>query len=368
MKTGLWAAALVLACLVLASLACEANAVNMAIQGTPRYTCPSSTPRPTDIAPPPDPPTYPAAFQANLNYLYVDPNRSVVNVQYLAQSAGWVRVSYFGTLQGGGAWTGSSGEVYLAYSGTNTPGFSGVYGVFIPVEVISAQIVVSSSGGSYSFGVVRYASPVPGSPAYPPCCLPPPIYPTPRPTYTPYPTPTLFSIPPYGNGGFFLDDPIYNDQPPIQLRLRLKSPIQSGSLVLPFFGLGWTAASWTLEISNVGTKEYDFLGAGYLYISEVRTPSGGLVPGVWSPAHNAAQFLGVVEQAYGPKAILPGVTVSVTVAAWIPVYATVSKVSLVLDPYHSGDPGWATFTPGQGRVITWTNQVNTICKGEIQYP
>src|SRR5664279_4913348 len=367
-KQRAWAIAFAWMSLILVALACEANATNMAIPGTPRYICPSSTPRPTDPPLPPSPPTYPSAFQANLNYSYVDPSRSVVTVQFLAQSVGWVRVNYSGTFQGGSFWSGSNGDIYISYSGFNVQGFNSAYGVFVPSNVNTAQISVLIGGGSYTFSVVRSSAVIAGNPAFPPCCLPAPIYPTPRPTYTPYPTPTLYAIPPYGYGSFFLDEPIYNYQPPIQLRLRLRAPIQSGSLVLPFFGLGWTAASWTLEITNVGATEYDFLGAGYLYVSEVQLASGGLQDGVWSPAHEAAQFLGVVEQAYGPKAVEPGQTISVTVAAWIPVNATVSKVSLILDPYHSGDPGWATFTPSQQHTLIWVNQINTICKGEIQYP
>jgi len=361
---AMWAVVVWLCMMILAMLACQANAVNMKIGGIPMYICPSATPKPTDVPPPPDPPTYPATFQANLNYSFVDPTRSVVSMQYLAQSVGWVQVDYRGTDQGGMTWGGSNGLQNVVFTGVSAPGVSSFYSIFIPTNVVTVQIAVSSSAGSYSFSVTRSFSTVSGNPAPPPCCLPGAIFPTPRPTYTPYPTPTAFSM----TSDFFLDDPVYNNQPPIQLRLRLKSPIQSGSLILPFFGLGWTAASWTLEITNVGTKEYDFLGAGYMYISEVNIPGTGLKTGVWSPAHDAAQFLGIVEQAYGPKAVQPGETIVVTVAAWIPVKATVSKVSLVLDPYKDGDPGWATFTPGQERIATWMNRTNTICKGEIKYP
>jgi hypothetical protein len=234
----LWAAALALCVLLLAILACAANAVNMTVQGTPKYICPSSTPRPTNTMPPPDPPSYPPSFSANLDYYYVDPNRSTVRVQYLAQNVGWVQIGYWGMYSSGLTWPGSSGLQYVAYAGP-WPGFSSSYPIVIPLDVSSATIAVYSGGGGASFSVVRYASPVSSSPSYPPCCLPGPVYPTPRPTYTPYPTPTLFQM--AAPDSFFLDDPVYNYQGPVQLRLRMKSPIVHGSFpIFPIF----TAATW----------------------------------------------------------------------------------------------------------------------------
>src|SRR5262245_22223929 len=103
---GYYALSLVVCSLILAAVACAANAENMTVQGTPLYICPSSTPRPTDVLPPPDPPTYPASFQANLNYPRVDPGRNTVNVQYLAQSVGWIQIAYSGLYQNGGVWPG----------------------------------------------------------------------------------------------------------------------------------------------------------------------------------------------------------------------------------------------------------------------
>jgi len=354
-RQRLWATALAIVSLVLVTLACAANAANMQIGGIPAYVCPSATPQPTS------PPTYPPSFAANLDYFYVDSTRAIVNAQYLAQNVGWIQVSTSGTNQDGSPWFGGSG--YANYAG-NWPGFNGSYAVFIPSSVGSASITISSDrGGGYTFWVARYSSPFFASPNPPPSYgLPTPVYPT------PYPTPTLYSIPPYNGGFYVLDGSVDSFQPPIQLRLRLLSPIKSGVLTLPFFGLSWTAASWTLQITNVGTKEYDFLGAGYMYVSEIQAASGALTEGVWSPSHLAAQFLGVIEQAYNPQGLAPGESITVTVAGWIPGGSSVDKVSLNLDPYHDGDPGWATFTPTQGRIATWVNRENTVCEGSIKYP
>jgi hypothetical protein len=347
--------------LLLVVLACTAHAVNMTVEGTPWYVCPSSTPRPTDMMPPPDPPIFPPAFAATVDYGFVDPNRSVVTVQYMAQNVGWVRISYSGTFASGEPWSGSNGLQSIAYTG-NWAGYSSVYPVAIPADVASALISLSSDGGGTSFAIVRNGVPTSSGANGAPCCLPAPIYRTPRPTYTPYPTPTLFKM----TTDYFLDDPIYNDVGPVRLRLRLKSPIVHGSFpIFPIF----TAATWNLEITNVGSTEFDFLGGLQTYVNEVEW-IGQIRPGVWSPSHEAAQFLGIVEQAYYPRAIMPGETASVKVAAWIPATARVTKVSLVLDTYHAGDPGYATFVPGsgKGRLATWQNNVNTICKGEIRYP
>ncbi len=348
---------------VLLVMACQGNVSNMTVGGVPKFVCPSSTPRPTDIPLPTDAPTYPQAFQVNLNYYYTDSNRTWVDVQYLAQNVGMVYLSWSGVLSGG-YWPG--GTIPL----TNTGNYAGVqssFRVYFPSGLIFGQITVSSSlPNPFSFTVTGYNTPVFSNPFPPPCCLPPPIYPTPRPTFTPYPTPTSFEV--AAPSPFFLEDPIYNRAPPIQLKLRMKAPVQQGLLtfIIPLFA----AASWTLEITNVGQTEYDFLGAGYTYVAEVET-GGVLRSDVWPPSHQAATFLGITEQAYGPLAIQPGQTITAQVAAWIPVNARVSKLAMLINPYHSGDPGWATFTPGSGKdamVIYWMNALNTVCTGEIAYP
>ena len=48
---GFYALSLALCNLILAAVACAANAQNMTVQDTPLYICPSSTPRPTDVLP-----------------------------------------------------------------------------------------------------------------------------------------------------------------------------------------------------------------------------------------------------------------------------------------------------------------------------
>jgi len=346
-------------------LACQGSALNMTVSGVPKYVCPSAIPRPTDTPLPPDPPNYPAAFQATLDYDFIDTTRTVVNIQYLAQNVGSVTLSYVLLYTTGTMY--SSTPITLAATG-NFAGIQASYPLYLPPSsmLIYAQVNVSSSLSTATFTVSAYPFSYSVSPNPPPYCLPAPIYPTPRPTYTPYPSPTPFVM--IAPTPFFLNDPIYNYQPPIQLRLTMKSPIQEG--LFGFFIPLFAAAAWQIEITNVGSVEYDFLGAGYTYVAEMNS-NGVLTAGVWPPSHAAANFLGITEQAYGPEALLPGQTLAIHVAAWVPTNAHVSKVALLLNPYQSGDPGWATFTPGSastGTVIYWTNAVNTICQGEIAYP
>lgn len=344
-----------------AALACSGNSAQMVIHKPLKYVCPSATPRPTNTMSPEAPPAYPAAFAANLNYHYVEPSRSTVNVQYLAQNVGWVRLSYSGLFDTGMVWSG--GMITLVYTSANTPGVISWYPLIIPANVVSATISIYANGVAQSFPMVRYSTVYPGVATPMPCCLPAPIYPTPRPTYTPYPTPTLYQK----TDDFFLDDPVYNYGRPIRVRIRLKSPVQEGSFVLwPIF----TAASWTFEITNVGSTPYDYLGGLYTYISEVND-DGVIKTGVWSPAHEAAIFLGVQEEAYGPVGLLPGQTITIRVAAFIPATSHVTKVSFSLNPYKYGDPGWQTYIPGEARELglaTWINQPNTLCQGEILVP
>jgi hypothetical protein len=351
-------------------LACQGNVENMTIGGVPKYVCPSSTPKSTDIMPPPSSPNYPAAFQVNLNHSTIHSTRNVINVQYLAQNVGTVMLTWQYTNRATGIIYTNPTPLTLASTG-NFAGVQSSYPLYLPASstISSAQITVWSSSGTYTYPISSYTISInPETPLVPPCCLPPPIIPTDRPTYTPYPTPTKFEIlPPLS---FYLEDPIYNRTPPVELRLRMKSPILEHTEEI-FWILEFTGASWQIEIKNVGQVEYDFLGAGYTYVSEVETSTGTIKDGVWSPSHFAATFLGITESAYNPVALLPGETITVRVAAMIPGGSKVRKIALLLNPYLTGDPGWATFTPESGKdkyIIHWQNAPNTVCSGEIAYP
>src|SRR5260370_36598120 len=101
----------------------------MAVQGVPEYICPSATPVPTNTMPPPSPPYYPPSFMANLDYWWIDPTRSVVDVQYMAQNVGWVQISYQGTDSSGNFWPGSGGALFITHSRKRPP----VCGLYSPL-------------------------------------------------------------------------------------------------------------------------------------------------------------------------------------------------------------------------------------------
>src|SRR5476649_2134690 len=140
---SLWSTALVFTSLLGTMLACAANAANMQVSGVPQYVCPSSTPKPTS------PPTYPGSFVANLNYYFIDPTRNVVQVQYLAQNVGGIRVSSWGTYPSGAPW--SSGTASVGYAG-NWPGTNGSYGIELPTGAATASVSVTTDlAGGYTF-------------------------------------------------------------------------------------------------------------------------------------------------------------------------------------------------------------------------
>jgi hypothetical protein len=340
--------------LILAALACTAQKQNLDISDLPQYVCPSATPRPTNTPRPTSPPSYPAAFQANLNFSYVDVTRSTVNVQYLAQGVGAIQLSYSGVTDTGQPWTGSGGAITIGYAPYGSPGSSGGYAVTLPYNVVSATISVNGS----TFGVSRYPYPVSSSPNPYPCCLPGPIYPTPVPTYTPYPTPTLY----VRTNDYFVGDPIYTSGT-LRVRFRMTQITAQSTAVLDVQGRPQNVYIWQLEIKNVGSIEYSVFPAGQMYISQIVTPGGGTVEGVWGASIRAAQAAGVTTN-YDPVGLTPGQTQTFTLAAFGPV-GTVYRLSYAMDSSERGSG--PTQVPGTN-IVSWINAVNTICQGEIGVP
>jgi hypothetical protein len=91
-------------------------------------------------------------FQANLNYSYVDVTRSIVTVQYLAQSVGNIQLNYSGVTATGQVWSGSFSIGYAPYG---APGVIGAYPLSIPSNVNTATLTVVG-GYAYTFTVTRY--------------------------------------------------------------------------------------------------------------------------------------------------------------------------------------------------------------------
>jgi len=337
-----------------ALLACAGTPENLQISGLPQYICPSATPRLTDTPRPTSPPTFPLVFQANLNYGYVDVTRSLIRIQYLAQNLGAIQLVYSGVNTAGALW---SGNVTMGFAPMNAPGITGSYALVIPPDVNAATLSVIG-GYSATFMVTRYPYPVSGSPNPPPCCLPPPIYPTPVPTYTPYPTPTPY----VRTNDYFLGDPVYAVTSTLRIRFRV-TDITAHPAPPDRDGSPRQVYVWQLEVKNIGTVEYDFLPAAHMYVSEIRLPDGAARGGVWGPSLEAAQTANVTPT-YDPAALQGGQSQSFTLAAFGPL-GTVSRVSYALD--LTGRGNGPTQVPGR-QIVSWLNQVNTVCTGEIKEP
>jgi hypothetical protein len=340
--------------LLLAALACTASSQNLDIGGLPQYTCPSATPRPTNTPNPTSLPTYPAMFQANLNYSYVDVTRSTIVIQYIAQGIGAIQASYLGVTDSGQFWTGSGGYFTIGYAPYGAPGGSGSYGITLPSNVVNAAISVNG----YSFGVTRYPYPVSSSPNPFPCCLPGPIYPTPVPTYTPYPTPTLYAR----TNDYFVGDPIYTSGT-VRVRFRVTDISGQSTTVPDRQGNPQNIYIWHIDIKNVGNVEYSVFPVGQMYISQVITPGGGTSDGVWSASLEAAKAAGIPTN-YDPVGLQPGQSQTFTLVAFGPV-GTVYRLSYAMGVTARG--GGPTQVPGSN-IVSWLNAVNTVCKGEIQEP
>lgn len=352
-QTALYALA-AFAMLLLAALACTAAKQNLDISGLPQYTCPSATPRPTHTPYPTRMPTYPPAFQANLNYSYVDVTRSTVMVQYIAQSVGAVQLSFSGVTDTGTVWTGSSGVLTIGYASYGVPGSSGSYPITLPYNVTSATIAING----YTFSVVRYPYPYFTSPNPFPCCLPGPIYPTPVPTYTPYPTPTLY----VRTNDYFLGDAIYTSGT-LSVRFRVTSVTGQSTTIPNLQGNPQNIYIWQLEVKNIGSVEYSLFPVGQMYISQIVTPGGTTIDGVWGASLPAARAAHVTTN-YDPVGLQPGQTQTFTLAAFGPV-GTVYRLSYAMDSSQRGSG--PTQVPGTN-IVSWLNAVNTICKGDIQEP
>jgi hypothetical protein len=347
-----------LAAIITAILACAGTPDNLRIDGLPQYICPSATPRLTDTPRPTSPPTYPFTFLGNLDYTYVDTTRSVINVRYLAQSVGSIQLAYSGITSSGQPWLGSGGFITIGYAPYGLPGVTGNYPLFVPSEVNSATITIYG-GTAYTFTVTRYFYPLSGSPYLYPCCLTPPIYPTPVPTYTPYPTPTPY----VRTNDYFVGDSIYAITSSLRIRFKVTDIRSTPSTVPDRSGSLQNVYVWRLEVKNIGETEYDLFPAIQMYVSEIVSTGGGTVDGVWGASLKAAEAAGI-SPTYDPVGLAPGQIQTFALAAFGPV-GTAYRISYALDLTTRGNG--PTQVPG-ARIVSWLNATNTVCKGEIQEP
>jgi hypothetical protein len=345
-----------------AALACAGQVQNLTIGDLPQYLCPSSTPRATHTQLATSLPSWPSYFASNVSWYQVAPNFNTIYAQWTGQSAGTVYVSYSGSMSTYPYfWAGSGG--YFAVDSIPGPTKTGLYPITIPTDVTYATIGIYASsvaGSSRSHSITRvyyYIYPNPLIP--PPGGAPGSITPTPRPTYTPWPTPTPY----VRTNDYFVDDAIYTSTQPSGLRLRFRvTDIYDVAAVEPDEdGQQRSIFVWAIEIKNVGSLEYDVFPAAQMYISTITLPSGIETEGVWGASQAAAEEAGLPSSIVITD-IQPGETKSFTLAAYGP-RGTARRIAYALDT-TGRDPGNPTQVPGRN-IVSWINEVNTICSGDI---
>lgn len=162
---------------------------------------------------------------------------------------------------------------------------------------------------------------------------------TPEPTSAPPPTPYTIAPP----QDFFVGDAIFVGQAgaPLRLRFRLQNvqmqPDASGNLV-----------TWRLQVRNVGTMPYETVPVALMVITRITTTSGEQT-GTWRTSEAAMTAAGFTNENYDP--LPPGATRVYRLAAVIPS-GNVGQFAYLLD----GDGG---------NRITWTNQANPTCSGDV---
>jgi len=350
--------------LLVGVLACAGTVQNLRVDGLPQYVCPSATPRPTHTALPTGLPSWPPYFAANLSWYQVAPNFNTITAQWTGQSAGTVYLSYSGSMSTYPYyWPGSGG--YLAVDTIPGPTRTGLYPITIPANVTYATVSLYAggvAGSSRSYTVTRVYYAIYPVPYPPPGGAPGSITPTPRPTYTPWPTPTQY----VRTNDYFVGDAIYTPLQPSGLQLRFRvSNIQAQNAVAPDrHGQPQSVYVWTFEVKNVGSVEYDLFPAAQMYVSTITLAGGGDLEGVWGASLAAAEEAGLTPN-YEMTDIQPGETKTFTLAAYGP-RGTARRIAYVLDVTARGGT-MPTVVPGQN-VVSWINEVNTICTGEIEEP
>jgi hypothetical protein len=171
---------------------------------------------------------------------------------------------------------------------------------------------------------------------------------------------------------YFLGDAVYNYSGQLKIRFILLDVRSQPAMKLGPGGQPQHIYQWTFEVKNRADSrvEYDFFPAAQTYVSDILLPGGGSVQGVWGPSQAAADEAGISPNNYQVFALQPGQSQTFTVAAYGPV-GTVYRIGYVLDSTQRATPGQSgaapTHVPGRN-IVSWLNQTNTVCTGNIVEP
>lgn len=217
-----------------------------------------------------------------------------------------------------------------------------IYLLFVPVFLLFA--ILACVGTVLRDGALYVCpSPIPATAA--PTVLP--GTPLPPPTALP-PTPFVITPP----QDFYLGDAVFVGAAGAAVRVRLRlQPVRSYP-ALPAGGQPRSIYAWSLEVKNAGTQNYEIFPAVQMYLSTVMTASGEST-GVWGSTNAAADeaHLTIDDNFY---TLIPGETRTFRFAAYAPA-GSAKRFTFTLDP---------TVTQGSP-VITWINQTNPSCTGDI---
>ncbi len=190
-----------------------------------------------------------------------------------------------------------------------------------------------------------YACPTPVPTAVVPQPTPLPGTPLPFPTPIPLP-PTPYIITPPQD--FYVGDAVFVGQSGAPLRLRFRLLSISSEPAEPVGGQPRSLYTWRLEISNLGSAQYETVPVALMVITRIDTVTGQL-SGMWDTSEAAMQDAGFTGENY--DALQPGSSRVYRLAAYGPA-GNLRQLAYTLD----GE---------SGNRITWVNADNPYCSGDI---
>lgn len=178
-----------------------------------------------------------------------------------------------------------------------------------------------------------------------------PIYtcPTPLPPVVGYRTPVPLPPTPYSirpPQDFYRGDAVFVGTRGATARVRFRL---QNVYVLPASPNIRGLYVWSLEVRNLGTAPYETLPIAQMRLTRIQTASGD-VEGTWNTSESALRAAGITGENYDP--LPPNTTRIYRMAAYAPV----------------GSPRRFTFTLDEtsGNAITWVNDTNPYCYGDVQ--
>lgn len=206
--------------------------------------------------------------------------------------------------------------------------------VYLCAGVVCAHATLTPAGGQYS----HPAHNLPGSTS------------TPRPTHTPYPSPTAC----LSSFTYYYGEEVFTDPSPDNLTLGLAL----GNLrIFPSARAEQQIVAWTVEVRNLGAIDYVLLAPFQIYVAELDGSSVG---------YHASQEAAAELEVTLAEAALDGVTLAPAQSLRFDLYAytavgEVTALAYILDPYGNGFDG----SIAGGNIAYWQSGERHGCRGRI---